>query len=59
LAAISSNTTGANRTVNFVVTYCGQTVTFVLTQGRDREVAVIIMVDTIIEREPLRNVEYL
>jgi hypothetical protein len=59
LAAISSNTTGANRTVNFIVTYCGQTVTFVLTQGRYKEVGVIIIVDTIREREPLRNVEYL
>lgn len=44
-AAIAPNFTGANRTVNFVVTYCGQTVTFVLTQGRYKPISVVMFVN--------------
>ena len=45
-AAIAPNNTGANRTVNFVVTYCGKTQTFVLTQGRYKDINVVTMVNS-------------
>jgi hypothetical protein len=40
---VAANTTGLNRTVNFVVTYCGQTVTFVLSQGRYKDINVVLI----------------
>jgi hypothetical protein len=45
-AAYAPNNTGANRTVNFVVTYCGKTQTFVLTQGRYKDINVVTMVNS-------------
>lgn len=41
---IAPNSTGTNRTVNFVVTYCGYTQTFTLTQGRYKDINVVVMV---------------
>jgi hypothetical protein len=43
---IAPNTTGANRTINFVVTYCGKTQTFVLTQGRYKDINVVTIVNS-------------